>query len=395
MSSCSMNLFVKQYNKLQFDREQEEGFQEKRTRLSHAVLKVNTSLEVHASKIYTRKMFEIFGGIMYESRMYDVEEIIEKQKYIVTHRKAELREKWFKCRFEVNVSDNLGYVLCICGLFEHMGMVCCHSLQVMVLLRLKQMPSRHILKRWSIHGRDNLPAHLKHYQQDMGPPDAPTFRHSALYITALEVANMGDRNPAAFEFMMTGLVELRTRGAEVCTFNDGLGVVEQQVSNNVVLGGPNSKFVNGKTSFSVRSVEGNRTKSRDAASVSVHPPISQASEASCPNGHGYNSHFSEVASSLMPNVEQELLASERKNKRGRSTTSRDKAPYEKDSAKRSRFCSICRGKGHKASTCPDRGDIPKKERKVATCGKCGVPGHRRTTCSKPLVSMMPGVPPSH
>ncbi|XP_073357009.1 protein FAR1-RELATED SEQUENCE 5-like isoform X2 [Aegilops tauschii subsp. strangulata] len=27
--SCSMNLFVKQYNKLQFDREQEEGFQEK------------------------------------------------------------------------------------------------------------------------------------------------------------------------------------------------------------------------------------------------------------------------------------------------------------------------------------------------------------------------------
>lgn len=131
------------------------------------MLKVNTSLEVHASKIYTRKMFEIFGGILYESGMYDVEEIIEKQKYIVTHRKAELREKWFKCRFEVNVSDNLGYFSCICGLFEHMGMVCCHSLQVMVLLRLKQIPSRHILKRWSIHGRDNLPSHLKHYQQDM------------------------------------------------------------------------------------------------------------------------------------------------------------------------------------------------------------------------------------
>ena len=128
---------------------------------------------------------------------------------------------------------------------------------------------------------------------------------------------MGDRNPAAFEFMMTGLVELRTRGAEVCAFNDGLGVIEQQVSNNVVLGGPKSKFVNGKTSCSVRSVEGNRTKSRDAASVSVHPPISQGLEASCPNGDGYNSDFSEAASSLMANVEQQLLAPERKNKRGR------------------------------------------------------------------------------
>uniref|UniRef100_A0A453TCE7 Protein FAR1-RELATED SEQUENCE n=1 Tax=Aegilops tauschii subsp. strangulata TaxID=200361 RepID=A0A453TCE7_AEGTS len=381
--SCSMNLFVKQYNKLQFDREQEEGFQEKRTRLSRAVLKVNTALEVHASKIYTRKMFEILGEILYESGRYDVEEIIAKQKYIVTHQKAEHREKWFKCRFEVNVTDNLGYFSCICGLFEHMGMVCCHSLQVMVFLRLKQIPPRHILKRWSIHGRDNLPGHLKHYQQDMGPPDAPTFRHSALYITALEVANMGDRNPAAFEFMMSGLVELRTRGGEVCAFNDGLGVVEQQVSNNAVAVGPKLNTIS-----SVRSVEGNRTKSRDATSVSVHPPMSQASEASCPNGDGYNSEFSEAASRLMTNTEEELLAPERNKKRGRPTTSRDKAPYEKDSAKRSRFCSVCRGKGHKSSTCPDRGDVPKKERKVATCGKCGVPGHRRTTCSKPLMSTM-------
>jgi hypothetical protein len=31
--ACLMNVFVKQYGKLQYDREQEEGFQEKRTRL--------------------------------------------------------------------------------------------------------------------------------------------------------------------------------------------------------------------------------------------------------------------------------------------------------------------------------------------------------------------------
>ena len=31
--ACPMNVFVKQYGKLQYDREQEEGFQEKRTRL--------------------------------------------------------------------------------------------------------------------------------------------------------------------------------------------------------------------------------------------------------------------------------------------------------------------------------------------------------------------------
>lgn len=265
----------------------------------------------------------------------------------------------------------------------------------MLFLRMKQIPPRHILKRWSIHGRDNLPAHLKHYQQDMGPPDAPTFRHSALYITALEVAKMGDRNPEAFDFMMTGLVELKTRGAEVCAPNDGLGVVEQQVSQNVVAEVSTTKSLKVKAACSARSVEGNRRRSRDLASVSVHPAVSQTSEASCPNGSSYMSDYSETASRLMPSVEQDFCAPERNNKRGRPTTSRDKAPYENESTKRSRFCSICRGKGHKSSTCPDRGDTPKKERKVATCGKCGVPGHKRTTCSKPLLSMMPGVSPSH
>ncbi|XP_048568039.1 uncharacterized protein LOC125548498 [Triticum urartu] len=333
--SCSMNLFVKQYNKLQFDREQEEGFQEKRMRLSRAVLKVNTALEVHASKIHTRKMFEIFGGILYESGRYDVEEIIEKQKYIVTHQKAEHHEKWFKCHFEI--------------------------------------PPRHILKRWSIHGRDNLPGHLNHYQQDMGPPDAPTFRHSAMYITALEAANMGDRNPAAFEFMMLGLFELRTRGTEVCAFNDGMGVVEQ-VSHNVVAGGPKLKLVDDKTTCSVRSVEGNHTQSRDATSVYVHPPMNLASEASCPNGDGYNSDFSEAASRLMPNAEQELLAPERNNKRGRPTTSSDKAPYEKDNAKRSRLCSICRGKGIKPALALIKVTSPKRKGRRPHAANAGFQG---------------------
>uniref|UniRef100_A0A8R7PZ87 SWIM-type domain-containing protein n=1 Tax=Triticum urartu TaxID=4572 RepID=A0A8R7PZ87_TRIUA len=322
-------------------------------------------------------MFEIFGGILYESGSYGVEEIIPKKKYMVTHVKAEKREKWFKCRYEVNVFDNLGYFSCICGLFEDMGMVCCHSLQVskvMNVLRLREIPHRHILKRWSIHGRDNLPDHLKHYQQDMGPPDAPTYRHSALYITALEVVKMGDRNLEAYKFMLDGLVDLRERGAEISAPNDGLGIVEQQVSNKGVAGGCSKKTKICKAACSVRSVEGNHITAIGETSVSVHPPANQgegaptskdmASEGSCPNADSYNLDFSEAASRFTVNLDESMLAPERKKKRGRPTTSRDKAPYEKGSNKRSRFCSICRGKGHKSSTCPDRGDAPRKERKV-------------------------------
>lgn len=72
-------------------------------------------------------------------------------------------------------------------------------------------------------------------------------------------------------------------------------------------------------------------------------------------------------------------------KGGRPTTSRDKPPYEMP-VKRTRFCSICRQKGHKSTTCPNRGDIPKNPRKAPRCSQCGLTGHRKNTCGKPMVS---------
>lgn len=101
---CPMNLFVKQYSKLQFDRDQEEGFQEKRTQLGGIVLKANIPLEKHASKIYTRTMFELFGSYMYAAGSYTVEEIIPRKKYTTTHVNAEKRNKYCKTVFEIGIS---------------------------------------------------------------------------------------------------------------------------------------------------------------------------------------------------------------------------------------------------------------------------------------------------
>lgn len=54
-------------------------------------------------------------------------------------------------------------------------------------------------------------------------------------------------------------------------------------------------------------------------------------------------------------------APERKRPAGRPTNSREKAPYEQV-VKQTRFCKICRGEGHKSTTCPERGDMPKAPR---------------------------------
>ncbi|KAK1693660.1 hypothetical protein QYE76_010357 [Lolium multiflorum] len=74
-----------------------------------------------------------------------------------------------------------------------------------------------------------------------------------------------------------------------------------------------------------------------------------------------------------------LKAPPKKRSAGRPSNSRDKSPYEGVS-KRTRFCTICKRPGHKSTTCPDRGDLPKKPRRAGRCTICGVEGHRKDTC---------------
>lgn len=71
----------------------------------------------------------------------------------------------------------------------------------------------------------------------------------------------------------------------------------------------------------------------------------------------------------------------KKVKSGWQANARDKAPYE-GMTKRSRFCSICKTKGHKRTTCPERGDAPKIPRKEAKCSNCSIVGHRKNTCDR-------------
>jgi hypothetical protein len=64
---------------------------------------VNIPIEKHASKIYTRTMFEMFGTFLFAFGSYDVEELIPRRKYIATHINAEKRQKYLKSVFEIEL----------------------------------------------------------------------------------------------------------------------------------------------------------------------------------------------------------------------------------------------------------------------------------------------------
>jgi hypothetical protein len=97
----------------------------------------------------------------------------------------------------------------------------------MMALDVQRIPEFHIVKRWTVDARDNLPSHLLHYQKDQGSKTSSSFRHSALYLIALEVVQLGDSNVAAFERGMDILLAAKVELAGLAAVKDGLGLTER------------------------------------------------------------------------------------------------------------------------------------------------------------------------
>jgi hypothetical protein len=100
------------------------------------VLQVGVPIELHASKLYTAAMYELFRKIIFESGAYVVEVVVPKLKYIARHVQSERRERWSKVSFEVNISGDGDAYNCECGQFDHTGLLCYHALRVSQDLRV-------------------------------------------------------------------------------------------------------------------------------------------------------------------------------------------------------------------------------------------------------------------
>lgn len=161
-----------------------------------------------------------------------------------------------------------------------------------------------------------------------------------MYVQALELVRLGDASVEAYETLM----DLFSQALVVMTpfdmARDGLGL-EDRVNNKGQLNG-------GEVQVQCIEDQEDRISGCSNPLVGLAPPAKKA---------------------------------------GRPTNGRDKAPYE-GMTKRSRFCSTCKTKGHKRTTCPQRGDAPKVPRKESKCSNCGVVGHRKNTCDRAAAKVL-------
>jgi hypothetical protein len=196
--------------------------------------------------------------------------------------------------------------------------------QVMISLGITQIPESHIMKRWTRDAYRDMPDHLKMYQKDNPSMKSRTFLHSALYRTAIDMVHMGDTNRESYEVAMTHMLNAMPILAKISKIKDGPGLEER-----------------------VHAADG---LSSDQGDINI-------------------------CNSLRP----DMVAPPRRNYLGCPTTARTKPGWQV-SVPRTKFCTICHNRGHRAPGCPANFDNAKKPRREAHCSNCGLAGHKNNNC---------------
>jgi hypothetical protein len=100
----------------------------------------------------------------------------------------------------------------------------------MLHLKLRKIPEKHIVKRWTKDARDVFPEGLLRYQKDHGPPKMASFRHTRLYIKALECVQLGDSNVNCYEVCLAILGEVSAKLLPLSLERDGMGLADREAA---------------------------------------------------------------------------------------------------------------------------------------------------------------------
>lgn len=120
----------------------------------------------------------------------------------VIHNSADVRKKWARVMFFV-VVQNGGEHSCECGLYQHFGILCCHAIKVMIHCGVSKIPETHIMKRWTRNARDFS------YADDISSSGIDYLGHGLLFVNALEVVRLADKDAKSGAILMKYLTMAR------------------------------------------------------------------------------------------------------------------------------------------------------------------------------------------
>ncbi|KAL3846337.1 hypothetical protein ACJIZ3_003740 [Penstemon smallii] len=116
-------------------------------RTNHSTPKLSFSVEIlkHARTIYTHEVFKLFQKELSKAHGAKLE-IVGDGGIISQYKITPFRKKY---EHDVTYDASNGKVLCSCKKFEFAGILCSHSLKVLTLQNIVEIPELYIKKRWT------------------------------------------------------------------------------------------------------------------------------------------------------------------------------------------------------------------------------------------------------
>ncbi|XP_031480492.1 protein FAR1-RELATED SEQUENCE 5-like isoform X1 [Nymphaea colorata] len=154
-SKLDMLTFLNNYEELVDDQRREE-FKEDNKARETAPAMLYTNLLREAAKVYTPTIFEMVRkealGVL-DCNVDCLSEDAYKSKYKVTSMQS--------VKDHIVSFDSSNFTIsCSCKKFEFIGILCCHALKVLDHLKVKQIPERYILKRWTKNAKSGVTTHV-------------------------------------------------------------------------------------------------------------------------------------------------------------------------------------------------------------------------------------------
>ncbi|KAM0912865.1 hypothetical protein ACQ4PT_012524 [Festuca glaucescens] len=330
--SSTMHNFVIQYDKFIADRIEAEDNMEFATSKGNRRPRSGSPIERKAATVYTDSMFAKFSDQVYMSAAYNIQEIRDDGTYVTVHMDVENRERWSKLVFPVHVNKEKDEFKCICKLFEHMGILCCHILKVMTHIGYPTLPDKYILKRWTKHARIGAEISLESLRKDKDAAASRTHRHNLLFHACMDLSSKGDISVDAFHIAMRHITEAVQQIDLSCT-------PEQPTT----------------------------IPHTTAKSTNLAEPEKESSGSD------------EEEDAMEEEQHDAVLPPDRRKKRGRPRASRYKKQIEGGIRKKKK-CSFCGQKGHYRTGCSENPENATKSKIEKVCKRCKLPGHNSKTC---------------
>ncbi|BAF14453.2 Os04g0354200 [Oryza sativa Japonica Group] len=348
--SSSMNGFVKRYDRFFNEKLQKEDSEEFQTSNDKVEIKTRSPIEIHASQVYTRAVFQLFSEELTDSLSYMVKPGEDESTVQVVRMNSQ--ESFLRKEYQVSCDLEREEFSCVCKMFEHKGILCSHILRVLVQYGLSRIPERYILKRWTKDARDTIPPHLHGYKDDVDASQSRSYRHVMLNRKTVEVAKIANKDVQTFKMAMTVMNKLLEDMKNQLSLDDGDNSREapkraaRHKSRSTVLTEDGNEEVGGgdeDSEYDVPSEDegGNLT-------ADILPPLKKKSRGR-PKVNRYKSG-GEVASLKRrkevgiekKNTTNECESVEEENQ---VIDHEDEVPFPR------RFCHTCHEAGHNSRTC--------------------------------------------